>query len=266
MRTVSLRPRAWPRCLGLPVHSRLYEGRVWHERTEPAYRFQHGVFYMSIDLEELDWIEKRLGIFGHNRQNVVSVYDSDYDGLSALKRIRDYNATSCGSGCTVSLLTMPRILGYAFNPVSFFLVRDSQGNLQHVLAEVHNTWGERHVYDLPRSGPSGTYRSHVAKAFYVSPLLDQQANYDFELEDGRDGRLRILVTESTASGPVLAAGMNLEPKELTRRNLVGSLFRYPLLTAKVILAIHWHAFRIWLRGAVFHGHSQVAPNRLDSTR
>ena len=243
------------------MHSRLYEGTVWHERKAPPYRFQHSVFYLNFHLEELGLVGERLGIFSHNLRNVVSIYDSDYDGLLDLRWIQDILATSPNSGVTVSLLTMPRLLGYAFNPVSFFLVRDSQGTLQHVLAEVHNTWGERHIYDLSRLGTDATYRSRVAKAFYVSPLLGEDAFYEFEIEDGLDGRLQIRITESTVSGAVLATGMDLESKALTSKNLLGCLIRYPLLNAKVIAAIHWHALCIWLRGATFHRHRRVASSQ-----
>lgn len=243
------------------MDSGLYEGTVWHERTAPAYRFEHSVFYLSLCLKELDILGERLGVFGHNRRNIVSVFDSDYDGLSDRTWMHEAIAPRSHSDATVSLLTMPRFLGYAFNPVSFFFVRDHLGVIQSVFAEVHNTWGERHLYNLAAVATGRVYRSHATKAFYVSPLLERQAEYDLEIEESTDGRLRILITESIADVRIFVAGMKLTPKKLTRRNLIGSLLRYPFLNVKVIAGIHWHALRTWLLGAKFHPHKPLGSTR-----
>lgn len=242
------------------MRSLLYEGRLWHERTGPSYRLEHSVFYLGLDLGELDTVDAKVPFFAHNRFNLVSFRDSDYDAVPFPEL--------CGplldnEQVRVSLITIPRILGYVFNPVSFFLLRDADGTLQRVLAEVHNTWGERHVYDLAPSSGSGAYRSHATKSFYVSPFLESEGEYQFEVDEDAAGRLTILITESKDLERVFSAGMTLTPRELSTSSLLGALLRYPLLNLKVIAAIHWHALRIWLRGAKFHPHRKATTSSLE---
>lgn len=239
------------------MRSKLYEGKVWHQRERPSYGLAHSVFYLDLDLAELDRVAQEVGLFAHNRFNLLSLHDSDYDALASRRRTGLDGETGCQADDRVSLLTIPRILGYVFNPVSFLMVRDARGSLKHLVAEVHNTWGERHIYELARSNSEGSYRAETAKAFYVSPFLEGEAGYDFELQEGADGSLRITIRESTDAGHVFSAGLDLAPRDLSRRNLLRALVRYPLLNLKVIGAIHWHALRIWLRGARFHPHRKA---------
>jgi DUF1365 family protein len=243
------------------MHSLLYEGRLWHERTGPPYRLEHRVFYLGLDLGELDTVGTQVPLFAHNRFNLVSFRDSDYDTL-IFPELRDPLFDDPGG--RASLITIPRILGYVFNPVSFFLLRDPDGTLQRVLAEVHNTWRERHVYELAPASGSGAYRSFATKSFYVSPFLESEGEYQFEIDEDPAGRLTFLITESKDSERVFSAGMTLRPRELSTGSLLGALLRYPLLNLKVIAAIHWHALRIWLRGAKFHPHRKATTSSLES--
>lgn len=238
------------------MRSRLYEGRVWHSRAVPAYRLEHSVFYLELDLGELPALSRALRVLSYNRPNLLSVRGADYDVLSPegqAARREELPDTRH------SLLTMPRFLGYAFNPVSFLLSRDVDGHITHVDAEVHNTFGERHVYSLPQEGGSDAYRSTAEKCFYVSPLADATGFYSFELTEDSSDSLNIRIDESTdpSTEPHFAAGIALRRRELTLGNLLLALLRYPLLNVKVILAIHWHAFRTWLRGAEFHPHAST---------
>lgn len=242
--------------------SRLYEGRVWHERLEPEYRLEHAVFYLELHLSELDEVSRALKVLGHNRPNLLSLNDRDFDVLAQPDRLAEHRAAGR------SLLTMPRLLGYAFNPVSFLLQRDADGRVQDVLAEVHNTFGERHVYELPREEGRPDYRSSADKRFYVSPMLEPAGFYSFALSEDDSGALSIRISEAhdRASAPHFAAGMELRRRELTRANLLGALVRYPLLNLKVITAIHWHALRVWRRGAKFHPHTPIDSTRRTTTR
>jgi len=245
------------------MRSLLYEGRLWHERTGPSYRLEHSVFYLGLELAELDKVDRKVAFFAHNRFGLVSLHESDYDALTS-PEIRGSLLNS--QEARVSLLTIPRILGYVFNPVSFFLLRDADGALQRVLAEVHNTWGERHVYDLVRASGPGTYRSFATKSFYVSPFLESEGEYQFEIDEDSSGRLTVLITESKESARVFAAGMTLMPRELSTGSLLSALLRYPLLNFKVIVAIHWHALRIWLLGARFYPHRRASTSALELDR
>ncbi len=245
------------------MRSRLYEGFVWHERHAPQYRLKHSVFYLDLDLDEVDRVAKKLPLFSHNRFNLLSLFDRDYEVLAAAN---DHTEVAREPGYERSLLTIPRTLGYAFNPVSFVLSRDVGGAIRHVAAEVHNTWGERHVYDLPPNGEDQAYSSRATKAFYVSPFLESKGEYELELEEGDDGRLEISITQSSVGGSAFAAGMTLVPRELSTANLLRALIRYPFLNLKVIGAIHWHAIRIWLRGARFHPHPKPASKASEASK
>jgi DUF1365 family protein len=278
------------------MRSHLYQGQVWHMRTQPRYFFSYGAFYLSLDLREIDEVDARLKLFSRNRLNLLSFRDADYlashnddiaEGAAGLLRLAGFSPDN-GS---LSLITHPRVLDYAFNPVSFFLHRDVNGAVRYVIAEVHNTWGERHLYDLPAVGQGGSYRSQADKTFYVSPFMDVEGRYDFHLSE-REGRLQIRLDEyrdlsnarpEALEGPHLApaiarpealeglprltpreapaffrAGMDLRPLPLTDANIMRMLLRYPLVTFKTIGAIHWQGLKLWLRGERFRPHSSPA--------
>jgi DUF1365 family protein len=223
---------------------------VWHAREHPSYQFTHDVWYLGLDLAEVDEVERSLRLFGHNRLRAASVYDRDYELLNA-------GSLESHDSHAAELITMPRFLGYAFNPVSFLLHRDATGAVQDVQAEVHNTWGERHVYSLPRENPRG-YESSAAKVFYVSPFMDVRGGYRFELDQGADGSLRIRIDESDGHERFFSAGIDVKPLPLNDRNLARLLVGCPLLNLKTIAMIHWHGLRIWRRGEPFRPHARRA--------
>jgi DUF1365 family protein len=157
----------------------------------------------------------------------------------------------------ITLIAYPRVLGHEFNPASFFLCRDGAGTLQVVIVEVHNTHGERRLYTLR---PQATRAAHVAsmeKDFYVSPFISLDAAYTVRVQDRRDG-VRIVIDETENGQPVLQASVVASRRPLTDLALLRMLVRYPLVTLKTIGMIHWHAFRLWRRGAKFHSHGAAA--------
>jgi DUF1365 family protein len=179
------------------MKSRLYAGELRHRRTKPkAYEFSYGVYYVDLDLDEIDEVAQRIGPFSRNRFNIMSFMDRDHMGgaggdVRAAVRARLAGRGIDPDGVRVSLLTNTRVLGYVFNPVSFYFVRGrSDDALQLVLAEVHNTHGEEHVYDLDRAGDGAVYASRADKVLYVSPFIDMDARYVFECPRGRGRRLR----------------------------------------------------------------------------
>ena len=226
------------------MKSRLYEGRVWHTRREPAYTFEYRVWYLALDLAEIDLVDQRLRLFSRNRFNVAAIRDGDYRAL-------EEGALTPPSEGSIELITMPRFLGHAFNPVSFFLQRDERGTVADVTAEVHNTWGERHLYHLAREGDDETYRSSASKAFYVSPFIDMEGNYRFELVEDDDGRLRVRIDEYDGGSWFFGAGIDVRPKEMSDGNLLQMLFKYPFVNLKTVAMIHWQGMRIWRRGERF---------------
>ena len=152
----------------------------------------------------------------------------------------------------ITLLTTARVLGYVFNPVSFYFVRNRSDNaLRNVIAEVHNTHGERHIYDLDRIAGAATYTARASKAFYVSPFIDMDARYEFDFRESAVGDYDIRLDEYQGDALFFQAQLVLSPRPLTNANVAHMLARYPLVTLKTIALIHWQGLKLWLRGVKY---------------
>ncbi len=251
------------------MNSRLYHGKTWHARTQPAYRFEYGVFYFYLDLEEIEAVDRNIRLFSYNRLNLLSLLDRDHMGAPGMG-VRDSVYAHLRAGGfdpvpgRVFLLTTVRLLNYVFNPVSFYFCRDADGRLARVLAEVHNTWGQRHMYDLERR-PTGedhsVYVAAAGKAFYVSPFIDMEAQYEFRFQEGEDGRIGVRIDASRQARPFFEAGLDVRPLPLTDANVMKMLLRYPLVTFKTIAAIHWQGLKLWLRGERFRSNPNKPERR-----
>lgn len=248
------------------MKSHLLTGTVRHRRSRPQpYELRHDVFYLALDLDELDLVSRSLRLLSRGRANVLSFRDADHWlppavdlHSSVLQHLRDEGVDA--SDWQLTLIATPRVLGYQFNPASFYLCRDAAGGLRIVVVEVHNTHGERRLYTLrPEPGARGFVRS-FDKDFYVSPFIDMDARYTFRISDDAD-RVRIAITESEHGEPLLVATLVAERRPLTDRTLLRTLLRIPFATQKTIVAIHLHAFRMWRRGLRFHRHSEVTHDR-----
>jgi DUF1365 family protein len=246
------------------MRSHLLVGTVRHRRSRPVvYELEHAVYYAALDLDELDEVARRSRLIGRNRWNVLSFRDRDH----LVPPADDVRAAAFGhlrgegfdpSDWRITLITNLRVLGYEFNPASFFLCRDAEGELRVVLVEVHNTHGERRVYTLRPRRKGGAWVDSMDKDFYVSPFIDMDARYTVYVRD--DGpAVRIAISETEGGAHVLTAAVVLHRRPLTDRVLVGLLVRMPLVTHKTIAAIHLHAWRLWRRGVRFHRHPEVAP-------
>ena len=245
------------------MRSHVLEGRVRHRRARPfAYALEHGVTYLALDLDELDGIEGAAWLIRRNRPGLVEIRDADHlDPPAEDLRVAIHDhlrrAGEDPAGWQVTLVTNPRVLGYVFNPASFYLCRDQAGDLRIVIVEVHNTHGERHIYTLrPKLGDSG-FVAAMDKDFYVSPFLETRGGYTVRVRD-EPTRLRITINYEAAEGLLLHASVDLVRRPLSARSVVRMLVRYPLVTHKTTLMIHWHALRLWLRGARFHRHREAA--------
>ena len=245
------------------MNSHLLEGKVRHRRLQPfVYELEHDVFYFALDLGELDEIARRSRLVRRNRRGIVSFRDRDHlpdpqDDLAAA--IRDHlNREGIDStGWQVTLVTNLRILGHIFNPASFYLCRDATGELRVVVVEVHNTYRERHLYTLTATTTEGPFVAGMEKAFYVSPFIEMEGAYVVRVVDEPAG-LRIAITESRGPDRVLSTGLVLRRTPFSDRALLRMLVRHPLVTRTTIGFIHWHALRLWLRGARFIRHGDAA--------
>jgi len=243
---------------------RILEASIFHERVRPRRnRFGYGALYCLMPAALL-LEKKRFGLFGINRAGLFSVQAADYGrpGHAPLgdlaQLLADGNLTEADG--EIELLTLPRVLGYGFNPVTFWLCRDRGGGLRAVLAEVNNTFGERHWYfcyhdDHRAIQPGETLNAR--KAFHVSPFLSVEGRYIFRFDADRD-RIAIAINLEDARGIVLRTAIAGRPVPLRDRWLLALLARNPLYPIKVIGLIHYQAVRLFLKG-MRHFHKPAPP-------
>lgn len=270
-----------------------------HVRLEPRrHRFAYRIFWLALDLDELGQLGRRLRWLGIDRSGLLSFRQRDHLPTDAPRHLAASAETpapnreqplktrllawlaaqglDCPAESRVVLLTLPRVLGYVFNPVCFYFVSDRAGAPLACVAEVTNTFHETKFYllgpeTLDRSpGPDGlgpSFRLRTPKHFYVSPFSDVDVAFDFRLRppgdrlaiqiDDRDGPRRTLVSTVTNLGP---------PRPLTDRALLFAWLRSPLLTLKVIAGIHWEAFRLWAKHVPWFSKSARAADQRDLYR
>lgn len=253
------------------MNSHLLEGKVTHRRTRPfTYRLDHAVFYVALDLGELDEAARTLRLVSRNRRNVLSFRDGDHLDPPAVdlaarigQHLRDDGVEP--DGWQVTLVTSLRVFGYVFNPASFYLCHNAVGELRVVIVEVHNTHCERHLYTLRTERRGAWHVASMAKAFYVSPFIEMEGRYAVRVRDDPDG-LRIGIDESQDGETVLHTSLVLARVPLTDRSVARMLVRHPFVTQKTIAAIHLHAWRLWRRGARFHRHGEATRRRADVLR
>ena len=238
--------------------SALYAGKVMHQRLRPRrHRLRYRVFSLLLDLDDIDQLSARLRLFSRNRLNLFSFHDRDY-GAGTSEPLRHQVERHMGAAGIetdhgpIRLLTMPRMLGYAFNPLSVYFCYRRSGKLAAILYEVNNTFHERHSYVIPVSESANgdserPIRQVCTKQFYVSPFLDLDMTYSFSVvPPGR--RVGIAISGRDAQGPILVASLYAERFPLSDFGLALALVSYPLLPLKVIAGIHWEALRLWLKG------------------
>ncbi|HXG80259.1 MAG TPA: DUF1365 domain-containing protein, partial [Sphingomicrobium sp.] len=212
---------------------------------------RYSIFYLLLDLDEIDALAGRLRFFSHNRFNLFSFHDRDHGERGEAPRAwveRQLAEAGVESGGPIRLLTMPRILGYAFNPLSIYFCHRADGSLSAILYEVNNTFGQRHSYLIPvPPRAQGVIRQESRKAFYVSPFMTTDMVYSFAIRPpGED--VSVAVTGRDGDGPLIIARLAAARQELTDSALSRAFCIYPLMTLKVIAGIHWEALLIWLKG------------------
>jgi DUF1365 family protein len=194
---------------------------------------------------------------------LFSFFDKDHglgqtDSLRWIENILQENQVPNIDG-EIWLQTFPRVLGYVFNPVSFWICTRANGQVQAVLAEVNNTFGERHCYLLHKNSGevlrSGETLSSQ-KVFHVSPFCAVRGNYHFRFlfpQDSNSGANSVCRIELHEDGlPLINTSISGSSRPLSRSNLWLAFLRYPLMSLGVILRIHWQAFKLWVKGVPFH--------------
>lgn len=230
----------------------VYEGAVTHRRFKPVnHHLRYRVFSFLLDLDALDRTAKDLRWFSHNRLNLFSFHDRDHgdgksDDLAAYIRAALINAGVDGGG-RILALCYPRMLGYAFNPLTVYYCHDRDNQLSAVIYEVSNTFGGRHSYLIPINGAADRIEQSADKCFHVSPFIDMDMRYAFSLTRPVDN-ISVSIQTSDEEGPVLNAAFKGDASILSDKKLSSLFIRYPLMTMKVIAGIHWEALKLALKG------------------
>ncbi len=252
----------------------LYFGDVMHARLKPmGHRFSYRVMSVLIDLDRLAEADRQSPLFGVNRAALYSFHESDHGprDKTPLHRYVQRRADEHGvdlTGGRILLLCYPRLFGYTFNPLSVYFCSAADGRLTLMIYEVRNTLGDIHSYVLPvkeRELSKAGLRQQQDKIFYVSPFIGMAMRYHFRVTPPDDDvKLRIL--EADSEGPVLSATFSGRRVALTSQALLRAFFALPMVTFKIIAAIHWEALRLWLKGATFipKGKKQNAAPRLET--
>lgn len=249
------------------MNSAIYEGTVMHERAFPRkHRFTYRVYYLWLDLDELPLLDRTVSGFGFDRAALFSFHPQDHGPRTGeplrpwIERALDDSGirTDPAEHWAVRILTMPRVMGYQFNPLSVWCCYDPAGTIRAVLYEVSNTYGEWHHYLHPVGNLDAMgFSNHTfEKELFVSPFIDQGAVYTFRVRPPEE-RAAVLVRERVPEGEVLKASFVGERRALTSANLWREFVRYPIVTAKVTGLIHFEALRLWLKGAPFRRHAGV---------
>jgi DUF1365 family protein len=235
------------------LNSCLYECRVIHERLEPVpHRFVYNVFSFCLDVDEIDAVVAKIPWISRNRWNLFSFFDRDHIDVRSVLRARGIDPSR------ILLVTNLRILGYVFNPVSFYFCFDDAGAPLAAVAEVNNTFGERKPYFLESDALTrGRFDSTQRKHFYISPFvaLDSDMRMRLAIPGERAG---FVIDDFERGRQVLHTSMIGKRAELTSARLLAFALKYPLLTLRVIAGIHWQALLLWFKRVPFYRKAGVS--------
>jgi len=234
-------------------NSCIYSGFITHRRFKPKrHFFSYKTFSLLIDLNEIENLGKKINFFSHNRFNILSFYDADHgprDGSPLIPWVKKTLAEAkinIKSG-TIKLLCYPRFFGYAFNPLSIFYCYDENLKLKAILYEVKNTYNEQHTYVFSALASSNLILHKCDKKFYVSPFMEMKTFYNFRLLN--PGKiLNVFIKQRDEEGTLLTACQVGKKIEMSSKNLLFQFLKHPLMSFKVIMAIHFEALRLWIKG------------------
>ena len=236
--------------------SSIYNGHVIHKRFWPKkHFFKYKVFSLLIDLSELYQLEKELTLFSYNKFNVLSFYDIDHgprDGSSLINWVKE-NMTKNNISTeeiTIKLLCYPRIWGYVFNPLSVFFVYDKNSNLISILYEVKNTFNEQHTYIFKLQKSEELIEHSCRKKFHVSPFIEMNCTYYFKIAKP-DEKISVYIDLYADENKLLVALQEGIKVTLNNKNLIKVFLSHPMMSFKIILAIHFEAFKLWIKGIRF---------------
>ena len=238
------------------ISSCIYNGNVIHKRFKPKkHFFKYKVFSLFIDLSELNELNDKLKFFSLNKFNLISFYEKDHgdrDGSSLFEWVKKNLISNeiTTDNIKVKLLCYPRIFGYVFNPLSIFFVYDKNDNLISILYEVKNTFGEQHTYVFKVKDDQKLLQHNCSKKFHVSPFIEMNCSYFFRLlKPGQ--KISVIIDQYQEQDKILYASQDGTRMEFNSKELLKSYLKHPIMTFKIIIAIHYEAFNLWVKGIKF---------------
>jgi cyclopropane-fatty-acyl-phospholipid synthase len=233
------------------MKSALYWGEVGHWRSGPKeHTFRYRIFTFAVDLDELEALSLSPRLFAYEKTAVFSIRKRDYlqDGETLRGRVE---AVLRREGVAempvrITLLTMPRYLGYVFNPVSFFVCRNSRDEVTALVTQVNNTFGETHLYPLVCEPCIGPHTWHFPKEFFVSPFFAREGNYSVTFEEAEE-RLGIRVDLEKDGATIFSGHLGGIARPLTRGSILATLVRYPITSLLTMPRIHHQAMKLYGR-------------------
>ena len=234
-------------------NSCIYIGSVIHKRFKPKkHFFKYSVFSLFLDLDEINELDQKILFFSYNKFNILSFFDKDHgyrDGSSIknwlIHVLQKKNISTMN--IKIKILCYPRIFGYVFNPLSIFFIYDADSNPIAILYEVKNTFGEQHTYVFKIDIKNKQILNNCKKKFYVSPFMDLESKYFFKVLIPNE-RLSVIIDQRDKEGKLLFASQDGERVKLSSKNLLKSYLKHPLMTLKIISAIHYEALKLWMKG------------------
>ena len=234
-------------------NSCIYIGNVIHKRFKPKkHFFKYSVFSLFLDLDEINELDEKILFFSYNKFNILSFFDKDHgyrDGSSIkdwlIHVLQKKNISTIN--IKIKILCYPRIFGYVFNPLSIFFIYDADSNPIAILYEVKNTFGEQHTYVFKIDVKNKQIFNKCKKKFYVSPFMDLESKYFFKVLIPNE-RLSVIIDQRDKEGKLLFASQDGERVKLSSKNLLISYLKHPLMTLKIISAIHYEALKLWMKG------------------
>lgn len=256
------------------MHSAIFEGRLKHRRASPVrHVFRYRLFMVYLDLAELDDVFRGRWLWSVRRKALARFRRADHFGdpqesLETSVRRRVQAETGRPADGPVRLLTHLSYFGYCFNPVSFYYCFDKEDRVvEAIVAEVNNTpWGERHLYvlaDQGTPGRSGNREFTTKKFMHVSPFMAMDVDYRWRFNTP-DTRLFVHMETARGADRIFDATLTLTRTEISGRSLARVLASQPFMTLKVIVAIHWQALLLWVKGAPVHRHEPKTPDLLEN--
>ena len=247
------------------MNSCIYNGIIKHQRFTPIkHSLNYNTFSLFVDLDEIESLTKNISIFSLNKFNIFSFYNVDHGARDGsllkdwvLKNIKKFNISN--NITKIKLLCYPRIFGYVFNPLSIFYCYENN-DLRAIFYEVKNTFNEQHTY-IFKVNDNEKIEQKCKKKFYVSPFMGMETYYNFKLLDPKE-KLSIFIKQTDGQETVLTATQTGDKKEFSFKQLLINFFKYPLMTIKIISSIHYEAFFLWKKGAMYRKRKNKILNNL----